>query len=424
MTSLSLTIPSLTEIQAALHKRYDWSIQALQQLIGVDSIAPNELECQHVLQRLLVEAGLPAQLVEIDESIKGIDGFHEDGLSLKNRPNLVVVFGGQSPGGRSLILNAHIDTVEWKQQLSNWRTYPLEGVIVDGRIYGRGAVDDKGQIIMAAAALLALKDLGYIPAGQVILESVIAEEPSGNGTLALCAQGYTADGAINLEATENQVHYGHRGVAGWCFRGRGHARHGSLNGSEQNVIIELGRLAAIWNQMFSAWVAPEDADYGPPTTNVGTITGGSDIFTVPVLCKMECAVRYAPGTFERIQQTVALTVQQFQASLASNGISVQDEFILHHDASAIPMDTPLLQLFYSCVQTIQPHAQLLTFPGGTDARHLNNRYHIPTVIFGSGSLRQAHAENEFLPLEEWQRGAACLALMITRWCEPKIGRIG
>ncbi|RPI30767.1 MAG: M20/M25/M40 family metallo-hydrolase, partial [Chloroflexota bacterium] len=229
-TTLSHPIPAHSDIQAAIRTRLDWGIEVLQQLIAVDSIAPNELECQRLLYKLLSSEGLATELHEMSDLLRSLDGFHEDGLTLENRPNLVATYGGTKPGSQSLILNAHIDTVEWKTQVGSWKYLPLSGMIDNDCIYGRGALDDKGQIVMAAMAILALKDLAYCPPGKVILESVVGEEPSGNGTLALCSLGYTADAAINLEPTENHLHYGHRGVAGWRFHTYGRAEHGSVNG--------------------------------------------------------------------------------------------------------------------------------------------------------------------------------------------------
>ncbi len=164
------------------------------------------------------------------------------------------------------------------------------------------------------------------------------------------------------------------------------------------------------------WSDTQDAVYGPPSKNVGTIEGGSDIFTKPASCSLECAVRYAPGTFQKIETSVNQTLSQFAKSLQNSNISFQGELFLHHDASEAHPDSPLVKVLYDSICQVDPSRQKQTFPGGADARHFNKRYRIPAVLFGAGSLRQAHAENEFIPMDQWIQGAEILALMIARWC--------
>jgi acetylornithine deacetylase len=409
--------PPIAEIRTAVSARREWGIKSLQELISIDSISPHEKHCQLALADILKAEDLNVELIPLDDgALRSVDGFVDAGFTLEDRPNLVASYGGKGSGGKSLILNAHIDTVTWIDQLEKWIAHPLSGELIGNKIYGRGAMDDKGMIIAAAKAILALKDLGYEPPGQVMLTSVVGEEPSGNGTLALCAQGYLADAAINLEATDNHVVYGHRGIIGLRYQTFGEARHASVGSALTNPIVQVGRLGLILNNALEGWNHPSDIEYGAPSMNVGKICGGDDIFTTPQGCKIECGVRYAPGTYASIMKHIDQYLHVHAPEGMVNYDQVAFDELAHYDAAQIDPETPLVQEFLASVQEIIPDRSLKTFAAGCDARHLINRYNVPTVIFGPSQIRLAHAENEYLDLHQWQLATEALALFITRWC--------
>lgn len=418
MENNSAALPTREEIQKAVNVRFEWGINALQNLISIDSISPHEYECQEALAGLLRAEGLPVELVPLDDgTLRTVDGFRDTGLPLDNRPNLVAFYGGKPEGGRSLILNAHIDTEVWEDQLEKWLEHPLSGVVRDGKVYGRGAMDDKGQVVAAAMAILALKDLGYEPRGRVIFESVVAEEPSGNGTLALCSQGYLADAAIVLEATDNHIAYGHRGVIGIHYTTIGKVRHASVREDLPNSIVEAGRLANILDRALEEWNDPSDALYGPPSVNVGKIEGGDSIFTTPQKCRIWFGVRYAPGTYNALMDHINKHLRGLGPKEMSAFEKVETEVFSHSDAAETPIDSQLVQTLSTCVREIEPDRQPTVFRACCDARHLINRYQVPTVIFGPSQIHLAHAENEYLDLAQWQLAIQELALFITRWCQ-------
>ena len=108
-----------------------------------------------------------------------------DRLNYRNRPNLVAVLRGTG-GGRSLILNGHIDTVTVEPR-EQWTRDPVGAAIEDGRMYGRGTSDMKGGLMGAVMALTYLREAGVRLPGDVIFECVVNEEHAGNGTLDLSA---------------------------------------------------------------------------------------------------------------------------------------------------------------------------------------------------------------------------------------------
>src|SRR5262249_50067583 len=117
----------------------------------------------------------------------------------RNRPCVVGVLAGRG-GGRSLILNAHIDTAPVDTP-ALWTRPPYSGAIDDGRLYGRGAWDDKAGCVECLLVVEALKTAGVSLAGDLIVKIVIEDEVTGNGTLACLARGHAADAAVIVDGT-------------------------------------------------------------------------------------------------------------------------------------------------------------------------------------------------------------------------------
>jgi acetylornithine deacetylase len=307
-----------------------------------------------------------------------------------------------------------MDTVPWQENREQWQDHPLAGALRDGRIYGRGSVDAKGQVMAALGAVLALADLGFCPHGDVIVESVVSEEPDGNGTLALCSEGWLADAAIVLEPTDCQVCYGHRGIVGLRYTVTGHAGHAALGRPRNSAIVTAARFAIALDRALEDWSAPGDGAYGAPVLNVGRIVGGESIFTVAPLCEIECGVRYAPGAYDAVLQHIKDRVAH--EAKAATISQVDMRVFSHYDAMSTSPQGPLASGLLTCVQRVRPDRKLTTFPAGCDARHFTNRFGIPAVIFGPGQLNTAHAVDENLPLEDWLLAIQALAAFIVEWC--------
>jgi acetylornithine deacetylase len=418
MSEISVALPTLRAIQDAVQARHQWGMSALQKLIEVDSVAPNEKPCQEVLSDLLQKEGLSAQLLPLDDGrLRSTKGFIDAGLPLEDRPNLVAALGGKRAGGHSLILNSHIDTEPWKPEAHRWKTPPLSGAVRDGKIYGRGAVDAKGQVMVAMMAALALRDIGYEPAGRLVLESVVCEEPTGDGTLALCQQGWLADAAIVLEPNDNHVAYGHRGLVGLRFTVEGQAGHAAASTRRSNAIVEACRLVEALNSALDDWAAPSDAIYSPPSFNAGRIQGGIDIYTTPHRCEIECGVRYAPGTYDAIMHHLQERIRQAGTKQELQAPDLLDKAVfVHYDAAEILPTSSLAETLLACVREVASDRHSGVCIAGCDARHFINRYGVPAVIFGPGPLAVAHGVDEYLPIDQWLMATEALALFITRWC--------
>ena len=111
----------------------------------------------------------------------------------RGRPITAGVVRGRC-GGRTLMINGHIDVVEAGEQ-GRWTSPPFAADVRDGRIYGRGACDMKGGIAAALFALEALRASGVELAGDVVFEAVTDEETCAMGTIAAIHRGYRGDAA-------------------------------------------------------------------------------------------------------------------------------------------------------------------------------------------------------------------------------------
>ena len=124
-----------------------------------------------------------------------------------------------SAGGRSLVLNGHIDVVSPEPTVM-WSSPPFAARRDGDWLYGRGAGDMKAGLAAIVGAVRGLRALGLTPGARVELQSVVEEECSGNGALGCVLAGHTADAAIVTEPTSGAIQHSQVGVlwfqvSGW-----------------------------------------------------------------------------------------------------------------------------------------------------------------------------------------------------------------
>ena len=145
---------------------------------------------------------------------------------------------GEDRGGRSLILNGHVDVVPPGDE-SQWSFSPWEGRVEAGRVLGRGALDMKGGLMCALFAAKAIQDAGVRLKGRVHLEAVIGEEDGGVGTLATILRGYRADGAVIMEPTGLAICPSQAGALNFRITVRGKAAHGCVRTEGVSALEKL-----------------------------------------------------------------------------------------------------------------------------------------------------------------------------------------
>jgi acetylornithine deacetylase/succinyl-diaminopimelate desuccinylase-like protein len=351
-------------------------------------VEPGEGALAGWLRERLARRGIEAWLEEIEPG----------------RPNVLARYPAGEARGPVLALNAHIDTVG-AYEMGQQAFHPE---IRDGRLYGRGAVDDKGGLGCMVAALEALAELRVPLAGQVILTGVIGEEGPPSGSEVLVENGFRADGVIVGEASECRLFTGQRGGQFVRLRTFGKTAHGSLPVAGINAIEHMARLLVAIPSM--DLFRRQDPRYGAASVTIGKIQGGVRTNVVPDLCEASLDIRLPPG----IQPEEALAA--FQAQMQAMGIqgSVEAEETGHPAYLTAP-ETPIVQAVSAALERAGLPADLDLAPYWSDLAHFHQTG-IPGVVLGPGSILQAHSGCEFVALDQLQAAARVYALTALSFC--------
>lgn len=169
-------------------------IGVLRELITIPSVLGDEGNVQKRIKSQMRDLGV----FEREIFAGSRPPYVPSGRSYDGRPSLVGRVRGR--GNRHFILNAHADTAP-VEDVKSWTHPPFAAEAVDGKLYGRGALDDKAGLAMMLLIAECVCISGVKLPGDILLESVIEDEDTGNGTLALTQNGYRADAAIVIDGT-------------------------------------------------------------------------------------------------------------------------------------------------------------------------------------------------------------------------------
>jgi acetylornithine deacetylase len=195
-----------------------------------------------------------------------------------------------SGGGRSLMLNAHYDTVGVEGMAE-----PFSGAIRDGKLYGRGAYDMKGSLAAGMAAAKALVDGGAALRGDLLVAAVADEEYGSIGTADLCMR-LKVDAAIVTEPTSLRVCLAHKGYMWIEVETTGRAVHGSKFEQGVDANMRMGRFLGELDKLERDLRGrPGHALVGPPSLHAAMIAGGSGLSTYAASCKLQIERRTVPG---------------------------------------------------------------------------------------------------------------------------------
>jgi acetylornithine deacetylase/succinyl-diaminopimelate desuccinylase len=338
--------------------------------------------------------------------LEGLGGKPQIVRGDEDRPNVVARFGtAERP---SLAWNGHLDVVPVGDP-STWRHPPFGAEIVDGRMIGRGAVDMKGSVASALAAVSAIRRAGVELDGRLDLHLVADEEMSGeHGTNVLLEQGYfDQDAAIVGEASELTVMLAERGGAWVTATARGRAAHGSRPNEGVNAITSMSRFLLRIEEVLPDLEHPL---VGRPTVNAAQIVGGSAPNVVPDRCSVEIDRRTIPG--EREQATVLAPFEALAERIRADHpeVDLSFELKLWLEAAETAADAAIAN---ACREAIRAETGVeppdTGFTGITDARFYINQRDIPTVLLGPGSLAYAHTADEFVETAELVKAARVFA---------------
>jgi len=206
------------------------------------------------------------------------------------RVNVVGVLKG-SGGGKSLLLNAHLDTVGVEDMTID----PFGGELREGRMYGRGSQDMKGSLAAMITATKAIMEAGITLRGDLLITTVADEEHSSIGTEALVKE-FKADGAIVTEPTDMHICRAHRGFIWFEVETLGRAAHGSRYTEGIDANMRMGRFLAELEKLEQELLQREPHELaGPPSLHAALIQGGTEISKYAERCKLTIERRTVPG---------------------------------------------------------------------------------------------------------------------------------
>jgi len=321
--------------------------------------------------------------------------------AIRGRPNIVAVFGPDKPRKR-LMIEAHLDT----QGIHGMTVPPFEGVIKDGRLYGRGACDMKGPMAAALVNLTPERLEELASAGvQIQFVAAIGEETGNLGALELVDLEIGADELVVLEPTDLHVVHAHKGAFWFEVEIKGVAAHGSNPDKGVSAIRGMSRVINLLYQQTEN-VALRNELLGRATVNVGIIRGGTSINIVPDRCVIEVDRRTIPG--ENSNEILA-RLRDGIADLVKEGVITQGE--ARRIKEGVPFETtaesPLVKrLSRACTENrVAPITEGAAWY--SDAGPFSKTCG-QVAVFGPGSIRQAHTADEYIDLAELQTGADIL----------------
>ncbi len=323
------------------------------------------------------------------------------------RPNVIGRLEGE-PGGRTLILEAHMDTAS---ELG-MRKPPFQPLRDGNLMYGRGSCDTKAGLAAMMHAVKMVHDFDLKPRASVWLVAAVDEEHSFRGVVKFLEKGVKADGAIVAEPTGLETVVASKGVLRWRIRTRGRAAHSSKPNLGINAVAKMAKLVAAMEERLPAIFRKRSHPLlGSPTLNVGVIQGGLQVNQVPDSCAIEVDRRLLPGeTKESVYGELESLVADLRATDRDLEVEMEPPMLEDYPLETSPAER-IVQTVLKASQEVAGRAGLVGVPYGSDASKLA-RAGIPSVIFGPGNIDLAHAADEFVELDQVRLAAEIYARTI------------
>jgi acetylornithine deacetylase len=354
------------------------TIELLERLVAIDSVNPTlvaggagELEIARFVAGWLEEHGLK---VELDALAAG-------------RANVVGRARGTG-GGRTLLLNAHLDTVALGGP---------DGALTprseDGRVYGRGSYDMKGGLV--AIMLAAVRAVELRLAGDLVVAAVSDEEDRSIGSERIAAT-VQADAAIVTEPTDMRLAIAHRGFLWLELETRGIAAHGSRYDLGVDAIARMGPVLAGLGELDERLRAEREPHslLGGASVHASLIEGGTELSTYPGRCVLVVERRTVPGE----------SVEQVEGELREIAGEATVRTLFAREPLETPADAEIVDVVSRQARAVLGRApEIVGVPYWTDAA-LFAAAGIPSVVFGP-SGEGAHAESEWVDVDDVERTA-------------------
>ena len=364
----------------------DEVVAFLRQVVRVNTVNPpgDVREAAALCRDRLAAAGFDTAIIAVNDI----------------KPNLVArLHQGDGP---TLLFNAHLDVVPTGEE-SAWTHPPFAADIADGRVYGRGAGDDKASVTAQVMAAVAVARAGLPLRGTLIVNEVADEEVGGvEGAQVVAADpGIAPDFVIVGEQTQNRICIGERGGAGTIVIVYGKAAHGALPWEGVNAIEGMARvILALQQELWPRLEQRTHPYFHHSSASINLIEGGVKTNVVADRCRIVIDRRIIPGedpaeAVDEIREVAERTVR----AIPGLHVEVEPAGFIGRPATMDPPDSPVVQAMVAANRYLGFDTGLTGFSMGTDGRHFAERGY-PTIIYGPGDPALAHQPDEWVGIDE------------------------
>ena len=258
----ALSGDQITAIAKSVSDGFEQQLAFTQKLVRFGGQRGEEAEVQDFIFHQFKERGYDPVKFDMDE--KALSQHIGAGKISATHSHAPIVVGTHKPKtqhseGKSLILNGHIDVVPLGP-LDMWKDEPYSAKIEGDRMYGRGTGDMRGGHATILWSLDALRRIGLQPASEVILQSVVEEESTGNGALMTHLKGYKADAVLIPEPMQEKLVRANVGVLWFQVDVRGKPVHVRAMGTGTNAIDSCWGVIGALRELEEEWDKRYDSE--------------------------------------------------------------------------------------------------------------------------------------------------------------------
>ncbi len=436
--------PEEQRICARIAEREADLVELTSALIGFDTTARepgdparDEAALQEHLADRLARAGAEIDLFEPGAAEMAGRPLVPPGLDFTGRPQLIATLRGRG-GGRSLVLNGHIDVVS-AQPRDRWRSDPFVAEVRDGNLYGRGACDMKGGIAAMVLATEVLAELDVPLAGDLIVATNTDEESSGAGGSALVQHGIAADAGIVTEPTGFDTWIACRGSEYGVITVPGRPGHAEVRqpdwrrGGAVNAIDKAAVVLAAIESLRREWAGRREFDHphvSPPSLLATMARAGEWAVTYPATCELTIAVMFVAAQAD--ERGAGSRVRREVEEWIARECARHDDWLAEHPPTVrwwpnpvMPMDIPESEPIVATMTAASADVGRPGRLGGLDSWYdgatLTQLAGIPSIGYGppgfsSDGVSVAHMIDEYVPVDGLVACAQGLAVAAMRFC--------
>ncbi|NYT14256.1 MAG: M20 family metallopeptidase [Candidatus Methanofastidiosa archaeon] len=360
-------------------------------LIETETVNPpgDEYLLHDTIMKCMKEIGAEVEIISKDEK----------------RPNYIGRIGSGNP---SVAIISHMDVVPSGE---GWTQHPFQPYEKDGKIYGRGALDNKGSLAASWAGIKALLKSGLKFKGTIYFCAVSDEEMGSHfGVEYIVEKGFKPDYAIVPDSGSiDKAIIGEKGAAWFDLESYGKQSHGSTPELGINAIIKVSKLISDFEKF--DFNLKYDSRFTPPTVNVGMISGGNAPNIVASRCKVTLDVRYPVGITESmILKRISDEIDVLKSK--DNDVDIRlGEVTTRHFPHVIEQNSKLIDIFKKTAQEIGMPLEFETSSGITVAK-IFNLNGIPAIAHSPDSDNTWHISDEYVKIENLEKCAVLWASVI------------